>query len=135
MQFTLFPLHINKFHPQWGCPRKKGHHLLCCSFCVTSGQNRHHARVRCQNASTYQDKRLNTVVVAMLADCMKNRDFLSIDQEKARKNGTVSAKIGRMLSLPIIIHYRKNKTSTYLVYSFMWHLNVSTYICITIHYS
>ena len=23
VQFTLVPLHINKFHSQWGCPPKK----------------------------------------------------------------------------------------------------------------
>ena len=38
-------------------PSKNGHHQLCCSFCVTSGSNRHRARVRCNNAFTYWDKR------------------------------------------------------------------------------
>ena len=63
------PLRVLKFHSHWGCPpKKKGQHLLCCTFCVTFGPNRHRARVSCYDACIYRDKRLNTVVVAMLAD-------------------------------------------------------------------
>ena len=58
-----------KFHLQWRCtPKKKGQHLLSCSFCVTFGPNRHRARVPCHNDFTNRDKRLNSVLLAMLAD-------------------------------------------------------------------
>ena len=94
---------INSTH-NGGVLQKKGHHLLCCSFCVTSCPNCHQARVRCRNAFTYRDKRLNTAVLAMLAEWMKNRDFRLIDRDKAWKNGTVPAKTGRMVSLFLAVH-------------------------------
>ena len=59
---------INSTHHGGFLQKKKGQHLICCSFHVTFGPNCHRARITCQNASTYRDRRLNTVVLAMLDD-------------------------------------------------------------------
>ena len=79
-QFSLNSAHIGSALQK---KKKKGQHLICCSFYVTFGSNRHRARVPCQNTFTYRDRRLNTVVLAMPADSVKNRDFRSFDRDKA----------------------------------------------------
>ena len=57
-----------KFHLQWGCsPKKKKKRVNTC-FSATFSPNRNQTRVPCHIAFVYRDKRLNTVVLDMLAD-------------------------------------------------------------------
>ena len=64
VQFTLNSTHNGVFSKK----EKKGKHLLSCPVCVTFSPNRHQARVPCHIAFAYRGKRLNTVVLDMLAD-------------------------------------------------------------------
>ena len=58
-----------KFHPQVGCPpKKRSAPVFLPHYCASHSQERHRARVPRHHSFSYRDKRMITVVLAMLAD-------------------------------------------------------------------